>query len=757
MNWHIYLLIGFLFAFLSPVLVRLLKSNFGWIVALWLGVGFFVLNSGQMAVISLPWSQTFNLSITFVTSGISKIFINIIFLVGSAVFIFTSHYLSKSDRLGKFYFAFTFFISSMLGLVTSDSFILAFMFWELTSISSYMLIGYSHEEESSRKSALQSLVITGAGGLCLFAGLLLLIQATGVDQFSELAQLTVPSSSKVTAALILILIGGLTKSAQFPFHFWLPNAMKAPAPVSALLHSATMVKAGIYLFLRLDPTFNEHMVWANTLTVLGAITLLLGAITAYCQSDLKKLLAYTTIATLGALTLLIGLEHPMSAQVALILFMGHAFYKATLFMVAGILEKITGQRDIKSLKALFKAAPLAGFAGFFSAISMIGVPPSLGFLSKELLLKIGLYEAWTIPIWMLSFALMGSVAWLAGVMPFLRKSQKKKGEWTQLGWLMSVGPFMLGILGIILSFDPAGFLTLQLSESVLRNQQVVPTHLWSGFNLPLVLSIVVIGGAAIGAYFHPKILKNWDKSPVRESALSDIVFDCLFNGILSVAKLVTDIFQNGNLTRYLLLAFIPFTILAPVVFFANQLYLSLDYKISDSISFAQIILLIIITICAWMAVTSQRRLTAIVSVGGIGYSIAGFYVLLGAPDLALTQVIVETLSVILFVFLLHEVPLLKSERKFWVSQGASLLIALGFGLSLSVLTWHSLSSEVASSISPFFGEKSYLDANGKNVVNVILVDFRAFDTLGEIAVLGIAAVTLSALLFKKKIIPKERL
>ena len=750
MLWFNFLLIGFLLAGVAPYLVRPLRSYFGLCVTAWLIAGLLFLNTDYFLTNPLSWSQHFDINMSFWLTGVSKIFLNVIFLVGGAVFLFASSYLKSSDRLGRFYLSFTFFITAMLGLVTADHFILAFVFWELTSFSSYMLIGYSHEQESARKSALQALTVTGTGGLCLLAGLIILQQLTGVSEFSKLPELPLPDSGLLTTSLILILIGGLSKSAQFPFHFWLPNAMKAPAPVSALLHSATMVKAGIYLFLKLDPLFNAHPVWTNLLLGSGSITLLLGAITAYHQTDLKKLLAYTTVATLGALTLLIGFEHPMSAQVALVLFMAHAGYKATLFMMAGILEKVTGLRDIKRISGLGRFIPIAFIASLGASLSMIGIPPSLGFLSKELLLKVGLYHPWSIVLLVIGFALMGSVAWLAGVKPFLGTRLSDSVKWVHPGFLITLGPLVLGLCSLIFSFDPGELIATQLYDSLAQDQQLPPLHLWSGFNLPLVLSMAVVVLAGLGVYLHPQVLHWANRNQDTEKPLADFIFDRLFNGVLRIAKFLTDLLQNGNLTRYLLLVFGGILVLGPWLFFEVNLGQGLVFEIASSVTLVQGVLGLIILICTGLAMTSQRRLTAIVSMGGIGYSIAAFYVLLGAPDLALTQVIVETLSVILFVFLLHEVPLLRSERQFWPNQGVALLISIGVGVVISVLTWQALLSEISPSISSYFGENSYLKANGKNIVNVILVDFRGFDTMGEITVLAIAAVTLTALLYKRK-------
>jgi multicomponent Na+:H+ antiporter subunit A len=764
MSWLLFLLLGFFLSGLAPFLVRIFQSYFSLIVVLWLGSGLYFLNQGLFQTDPWVWSKTLELSLAFSLEGVSYLFLNTIFLVGACVFLFASEYMKKSDRLGYFFMALTFFITSMLGLVTADPFILTFIFWELTSFSSYMLIGTFREEQDSRQSALQALLVTGAGGLCLLGGFLILQEVFGTNSFSALYALAQSEDFVhfgigfdgilLQVGVLLVLLGGLTKSAQIPFHFWLPNAMKAPAPVSALLHSATMVKAGIYLFLKLDPIFNSMALWRVSLTTLGSVTLLLGAVTAYQHTDLKKILAYTTIATLGALTFLIGFEHPMGAQAALLLFVAHAGYKASFFMIAGLFEKITGTRELQKLKGLSSAGLLLLLGSLLSALSMIGVPPTLGFLSKEVLLKMSLFSPWSLVAFVLAFALMGSVAWQLGVQPFLGMPEKNmKMAISKSTKKMALGPFVLGFVGVFLAFDPGHFLSQQFSASMVMGQEPIALHLWEGFHLPLILSLLVIGLAGLGVYLHPQVLL-WNKKHHRPGKqvkpFADIAFDFIFHGLLRGAYFLTTLFQNGNLTRYLVLVFGSFLFLSPVLFFKIELLESLQYEVAHSFVFLQVLLGGIILVATGLAMVSEHRLTIIVSMGAIGYSIAALYVLLGAPDLALTQVIVETLSVILFVFLLHKVPLLRSERHFWPNQGVSFFISLSMGAIVTLLTWHALSQSVASPISDFFGENSYLKAYGRNIVNVILVDFRGFDTMGEITVLAIAALVLGALLLKKQ-------
>jgi multicomponent Na+:H+ antiporter subunit A len=446
----------------------------------------------------------------------------------------------------------------------------------------------------------------------------------------------------------------------------------------------------------------------------------------------------------------------MGAQVTLVLFVAHAAYKATLFMVAGIFEKVTGQKDIQNISGLGQFIPMTFLGSGTAALSMIGFPPTLGFLSKELLLEIGLSETWSMPLWIIGFALMGSVAWLVGIKPFLGRARSSSSQLYQPGVLIAIGPLILGLASIIFSFDPFDVVSSQLHDSLMMNQQIASLHLWAGLSLPLFFSIIIVMLAGLGVYLHPQVL-SWVKNHHKPSKpLSDMIFDSVFETVLKLAKFLTELFQNGNLTRYLLLVFWGLIFLAISLLFKTDVLSYLNTPSASPVTLVAIALAVIMIICISFIVTTERRLSAIASMGGIGYSTAAFYVLLGAPDLALTQVIVETLSVILFVFLLHQVPLLKSERKIWPNQGWAAITSLLVGIIVSVFTWHSLSSEVAPSISDYFGQNSYLRANGKNIVNVILVDFRGFDTMGEITVLSIAAVTLTALLIDQIFVKESK-
>lgn len=747
MIWLYYLLLLFTLSLLSPFLVKFLKNQIGIFISLFFFIGIGVLFFSAENIL-ISWAPDFGLDLSFRLDGLSKLFATVILLVGGCVFLYSSEYLKKSDRLGSFYLSFTLFMSAMLGVVTADNFYLMFIFWELTSISSFFLIGYYHEKESSRRSALQALLITGSGGLCLLAGLLFLQNSTGVTSFSKLLD---ANFAQDTAIIILILLGGLTKSAQFPFHFWLPNAMAAPAPVSALLHSATMVKAGIYLFLRFDGIFNAHPVWSQILTVIGAMTLVLGAISSYTKKDIKKILAYTTIGTLGALTMLVGLTHQYAFYAALVLFVAHALYKATLFMVAGIIEHKTQTRDILQLSGLRHQLPWVFYGSALAALSMIGVPPFLGFISKEIILKVATDSIWSIPVMVITFSFLGASAWISGIQPFLGPiSQSTKDlAITKPKFLFFAGPLVLGIISFILGFDPSSNLENFLRDALSSQQSFLPLHLWTGLHLPLILSLLVLASVGFLVFLHKKITLSASKYLKDEEAFFDRFFWLSFAWFMKRAKYVTRKTQNGEVFLYLIYIFCG-VIFGFIYLVKRTNYLEFaPFKIQRWPEVPHLIVFMVALVGCYLVIFAKQKMTAIVSNGCIGFSVAAMFAMLGAPDVAIAQLAVEILSVILFVFLLKENFKLKKQYK-GISHAIRVAISITMGLLIFFLTWNAYNQRISNPISDFFGQNSYLQAFGKNVVNVIIVDFRGFDTFGEIVVFSVTALALSVLLKWKK-------
>jgi multicomponent Na+:H+ antiporter subunit A len=386
------LIIGFIASALAPFIYKRTKNYFGWIAAsfpLYMFISFFLkyneIVSGNVIKEAVTWIPSLGINFTFLLDGLSLTFVLIITLIGTAVFLYAGSYMKDYEQTGRFYLYIGVFMTSMIGLVLSDNMITLFVFWELTSISSYLLIGFNHHKESSRKSALQALLVTGGGGLALMAGLILLAQVSGSFEISALYNMhsTIVGSSLYPAIVILVLLGAFTKSAQFPFHFWLPNAMEAPTPVSAYLHSATMVKAGIYLIARFNHAIGGTVIWQDTILVTGTITMLIAALLAFKQTDLKKLLAYSTLSVLGTLTMLLGIGSNLAIKAFFIFLVAHSLYKGTLFLVAGTLDHETGTRDVSILGGLRKFLPVTMIAALLASFSMMGIIPLVGFIGKE--------------------------------------------------------------------------------------------------------------------------------------------------------------------------------------------------------------------------------------------------------------------------------------------------------------------------------------------------------------------------------------
>lgn len=744
MLWIYYLSCIFILSVNAPFLYRAIKNLYAQFIALFLIAGLYILKI-TTEVGHIKWASDFGLDLNFRLDGLSRLFTAIILIVGSCVFWFSGYYFKKNQRTGRFYLYFTLFIASMLGLVTADNFYLMFIFWELTSITSYLLIGYYHEKESSRRSALQALLVTGSGGLCLLAALILIQLKTGFTELSSLSNyFSLNSTNGMAWVVILLLLAGFTKSAQAPFHFWLPNAMSAPAPVSALLHSATMVKAGIYLFLRFDPYFNDYPIWKILLIFTGTVTLLIGALSSYNKKDLKQILAYTTIGTLGALTTLIGYSSEYAFSVALLLFVAHAFYKATLFMVAGIIEHKTESRDILQLSGLRKNMPAIFIASTLAALSMIGIPPFLGFLSKETILKVALEYILFVPIWVVGLSFLGAAAWNAGVKPFLGKSTMQYGK---VHVLFAVGPLILAVLGLFSGFDMAGILEESIKVSLTDNHKFIPFKLWTGFNVPLLLSVLVIILVIPLVQFHEKYIAQFCRR--SEEPFADRFFWLSFALFMKRAKRVTRRIQNGEIFYYLLTIFLGIITGVIYLIYKKEYLEFAPFVINRLPGINHVIIFLVALVGCYIVVTAKTKMTAIVANGCIGFSVAAMFAMLGAPDVAITQLTVEILSVILFVFLLKESFSLDYKKKEF-SQFFRVLVSASMGLIISFLTWNAYQQRIAAPISDFFGENSFIKAYGKNVVNVILVDFRGFDTFGEIVVFAVTAVSLAVLMKWKR-------
>ncbi|WP_299822145.1 hydrogen gas-evolving membrane-bound hydrogenase subunit E [uncultured Pontibacter sp.] len=703
------------------------------------------------------WVPSLGINLDFRLDGLSLLFALLITFFGGLIMIYAAAYLKDNPLLGRFYLFLTLFMAAMLGLVTADNFFSLFLFWEITSISSYLLIGFDNKNKTARTSAWQALLVTGMGGLALMGAFILISIGTGSYTFSELLRQESDFSQHAffAPALLLILLGCFTKSAQFPFHFWLPNAMAAPTPVSAYLHSATMVKAGIYLLARLSPVFSGSEVWQLTLAGVGAATALLGAFLALQHTDMKAILAYTTISALGQMVAMLGIGTPAALKAMVVYLLAHALYKGTLFLVAGTIDHSTGSRNLNKLHGLAKSMPAVAIAATLATLSMAGIVPFLGFIGKELLYEAALESSFLVPLLFAATFLSGvayvAVAIALGYKVFW-KNTKKQMPITHAPTPKLYGPpLILGIIGVILGLAPNLLITPVLERAAQSISGSLHTelelHIWHGFTKVLALSILTLLLGLLLYLIHDRILRHSSKLKGIYALGPDSLYRRLFQGFLHQAKLFTSAIQDGNLRRYVIYIILFFSGLmlyvlwfkTPHVLFSSRLHLL------QLISFHEVVLFVLVAAALLYLLGTRSRLTSIVVMGLVGYSAALIYILFGAPDVAATQLLIETLTVVIFVLLLHKLPaFIYLSHQF--KKYNYIAIALLFGAVMTYTMLLVQDHAVASELKDYYGKASLAEAHGRNIVNVILVDFRGLDTLGEITVLAVAALGIFALM-----------
>lgn len=752
-------LMGFVLAAAAPLLNRwlgdrasLVLALFPALLAVWLlSLAPAVLNDGPL-LLEWAWVPSLGISLSFLLDGLSLLFGLLITVIGSCVFVYAGGYLKGHRDIASFHMALLAFMVSMLGLILADGLLTLFVFWELTSITSYLLIGFNHTDIDARKSARQGLFVTVAGGLALMAGLVLLGVASGSWSLSAILGMEsdLREHALYTPMLICLLLGAFTKSAQFPFHFWLPNAMAAPTPVSAYLHSATMVKAGIYLMARLQPELGGTALWVTILSVVGAITMLTGAFLAIHHTNIKKLLAYSTIMALGTLTMLLGIgtEYAMTAFVTFLL--AHSMYKGALFMVAGILDHETGTKDVTAMGGLRTLMPVTTAIAMVAALSLAGVPPLLGFVGKELKLEAAL-GADSFGVMLVLFAFVAAVLTIAvaaiiALRPFFGPRRKTPKEPHEAPLSMLFGPGLLAFGSLAVGLAPGllgGNALLTAAATAVSGQPMdISLSLWYGINMALIMSIVSLG---LGFW----LFKRWDNVRGKLALLAPVMrrgpeagYEGLMNGVVHFSEWQTRLLQNGYMRNYILVMLIVLIALignSILIRHAPQLSFALD------VQFHEVIIVGTMTMGALFATISRSRLGAVVSVGIMGFSIALIFILFSAPDLGITQLLVETLTVILLVLVLFRLPRFSSlstslER---IRDG---LVAAATGILIFLLVMTAWSIDQFEPISTYMVENSAPLAYGRNIVNVILVDYRALDTLGEMFVLALAAIGVIAML-----------
>lgn len=709
---------------------------------------------GDVIHASWEWLPGLGLNVNFFLDGLGFFFAGLILGIGLLIIVYARYYLSKDDPMGSFYTYLLLFQGAMVGIVLSDNILLLLIFWELTSLSSFLLIGYWKHLPEGRQGARMALTVTGGGGLAMIAGMLILGDIAGSYDLTVILQSgeQIQASPYYLTALVLILVGCFTKSAQFPFHFWLPHAMAAPTPVSAYLHSATMVKAGLFLMARLWPVLSGTEEWFYIVATTGLVTMLLGAFIALFKDDLKGLLAYSTVSHLGLVTMLFGFGTPMAATAAVFHILNHATFKAALFMNAGIVDHEAGTRDIRRLGGLMNLMPVTATLAMIASASMAGLPLLNGFLSKEMMLHEAAHTEWAGQGWVLAsvatlaacFSVAYSFRYVAHVFwGKVRDDYPHRPHDPPVG--MWLPPAVLVALVILIGLFPdtlAGPIVALVSRAV-TGGQVLDYHLaqWHGFTAALGMSVIAIGVGTLMIRAYPKVRALWQAGPHPQAKR---VFDELIAAIVGLAQGITHGLHNGSMQRYLALMLAAMLLVGFAVFHGSSHALG-ERVLVPATPVAVVGWILLMGSCAAVVVMHQRRLQALVVVGVIGLIVSIGFVYLSAPDLALTQISVEVVTVILMLLALNFLPKRSPRESAAPRRWRDALLALAAGGGVGGAAWAVLTRD-AETLSGYYLEQAVPGGGGTNVVNVILVDFRGFDTFGEIIVLGIAALAIFALL-----------
>ncbi|TCP62883.1 multisubunit potassium/proton antiporter PhaA subunit /multisubunit potassium/proton antiporter PhaB subunit [Rhodovulum bhavnagarense] len=708
---------------------------------------------GEVIETRIEWLPQLGLSVSFFLDGLGLMFAGMILGMGLLITLYARFYLSADDPMGQFYTYLLLFQGAMLGIVISDNILLLLIFWELTSLTSFLLIGYWKHLPEGRQGARMALAVTGAGGLAMIGGMLILGNIVGSYELTDILQQgeAIRASEWYIPALILILIGAFAKSAQFPFHFWLPHAMAAPTPVSAYLHSATMVKAGVFLMARMWPVLAGTEAWFYIVATTGLITMVLGAVIALFKDDLKALLAYSTVSHLGLLTMLLGFGTKMAAAAAVFHVLNHLTFKAALFMTAGIVDHEAHTRDIKRLGGLARLMPVTAALGTITALSMAGIPLLNGFLSKELMLEEAAHTVWAgshyaVPV----LATLGAVLSVAYSFRFIahvflgpvRDDYPSKPHDPPLG--MWASPALLAMLVIVIGIFPAavaGPLVNVAAGAVTGESLNVYLKLWHGITPALFMSIIAVAGGFVLLALHRPLDRVWQAAPRPEAKA---IFDGLVNGLTAVSDRVSSGLHNGAISRYLAI-FIAATVAMGYIAWSGG---GLGAPTREMLPVPAVVAVgwvLLAVAVASMVGLHRQRFQALVVIGIIGLMVSGGFIYLSAPDLALTQISVETVTIMLLLLALHFLPKETPCESSPARRARDGAIAVTAGVGVAMLTFAFLLRDV-SVISDFHLANSYTGGGGTNVVNVILVDFRGYDTYGEIIVLGIAGLTIFALM-----------
>ncbi len=709
---------------------------------------------GDVVIFSKTWIPSLGVDLAFRLDGLSLLFALLISVIGVFVILYTAAYLKHHPDQGKLQILLLAFMLSMLGLVTADHVILLFIFWELTTVTSFLLVGFDHEKASARRSAMQALLVTGAGGLVLLVGLILLAETAGSYRLSGIlaSDIAFAEHALYLPILTLVLVGAFTKSAQFPFHFWLPNAMAAPTPVSAYLHSATMVKAGLYLMARLQPTLGNGDAWFYALTIAGAVTAVWSSMMALRQSDLKLMLAWTTVMALGTITMFLGSNQEIAVLAAMTFLIIHAFYKCALFLVVGNIDHGAGTRDIDNLGGLIRAMPITALIAIAAGLSMAGIPPFLGFIGKELQYEGALTIAGgpylIVAAAVAANAMMVAVAMMVIIRVFFGERKSVAEHVHEASIAMWIGPLLLAAGGLMAGVFPswiANGIIQPTVASVLQDPVTVKLSLWHGINLPLMLSGVTVALGLLLFWRGRAVRRSLDELVSTLPLTGDRAYDGCLNAASAIAAAVTNRLQTGVLGHYLTIVFLVIVVGGGASLYASGW--SMDWDQLSPVPPLVWVIAFVMTAATAVIVVSTSRLLAVCALGLVGIGVALIFLMFSAVDVAITQLMVETLFVVLIAMVLLRLPGFAGKAhpgRFGSARDAT--IAIGAGVVVAMITTGVALTPIDLEITRFFEQASYTEAYGRNIVNVILVDFRAVDTLGEIAVIATAALAIVALL-----------
>ncbi|GAA4285835.1 Na+/H+ antiporter subunit A [Georgenia daeguensis] len=713
--------------------------------------------AGDHPVQSVPWVPALNLDLVFRLDVLSWLMVLVVGGIGALVLVYCAAYFSASaTALGRFAGVFVAFAGAMLGLVITDNSLMLYVFWELTTVFSYLLIGHYHERQSSRRAAMQAIIVTTLGGLAMLGGLIVLGEIDGGSYLlSELVASAAADQlgagahpALVPVAVGAVLLGALSKSAQVPFHFWLPAAMAAPTPVSAYLHAAAMVKAGVYLVARLAPGLADQAVWRWMVIGLGVLTMLVGGYRALRQHDLKLILAFGTVSQLGLITVLVGHGDRAVALAGLAMLLSHALFKACLFLLVGVIDWSVGTRDLRQLSGLGRRMPVAAAAAALAVASMAGVPPTLGYVAKEAALESLVHLGTGTDLWTLAAVAVGSVLTLAYGLrlwwgAFWDKPGVEQREAQRTSRLIMASPVVLAVLSLA-----AGLVPGTVERSLAPYADTYPGEaghltLWGGFGVPLAITAaVLVLGSAMFVWRRP--VERFQRS-FRDVEGAEGLYRRSLRALDNVSADVTALTQRGSLPAYLSTILITVLVVALGAVSVGGVAWPERFRVWDSP--AQLATAVVIAVAAVLAARARRRLKAVLLLGVSGYGVALLYELHGAPDLALTQVLVETVTLVVFVLVLRRLPAYFSNRPLATSRWWRAILGVVVGLTAALLGVLAAGARVHAPVSVAYPDEAYQYGYGKNIVNVTLVDIRAWDTMGEISVILVAATGVASLVF----------